>query len=121
MTVRGCYINKKQFVMMRIKLGTSPVGVTYSDVELREKVIGLISAGPEGTGFRSICDSIMESAEKEGRLDTSTGEQYQWMELDRADILRIDRVIAQALNDGVIMVDYDTTHYTTDDTYFIKL
>ena len=107
--------------MMRIKLGTSPVGITYSDVELREKVLGLISAGPEGTGFRTICDSIMESAENEGKLDTSAGEQYQWMELDRADILRIDRVIAQALNDGVIMVDYDTTHYTTDDTYFVKL
>lgn len=107
--------------MMRIKLGTTPVGITYSDVELREKVLGLISAGPEGTGFRTICDTVMENAESEGKLNTPAGQQYQWMELDRADILRIDRIIAQALNDGFIMVDYDTTHYNTADTYFVKL
>lgn len=107
--------------MMKIKMGTTPVSVAYSDVELREKVMAAIAPGNEGTGFRTICDTILNDAEAEGKLNIPTGEQYQWMGLSREDIVRIDRILCQALADGSLIKDFDTAHYNAADTYFIRL
>lgn len=106
---------------MKIKMGTTPVNVAYSDVELREKVLAAIPAGIEGVGFRTICDTILNDAEAEGKLGIPAGEQYQWMALSREDIVRIDRILCQALTDGTLIKDFDTAHYNTADTYFIRL
>ena len=42
------------------------------------------------------------------------------MELDRADILRIDAILNDAIAERRIMIDFNTTHYQAADTYFIK-
>lgn len=105
---------------MKIKLGVTALRVTYTDEELRVKVLGYIDSKNDGVGFRDICDNILTFAEDEGKLAGGDGEQYQWMELDRADVVRIDAVLADAIADRKIMIDYNTTHYDVADTYFIK-
>lgn len=107
--------------MMKIKLGTASLRVTYTDDELKIKVLGYIDAHDDGVGFRDICDNILTFAEDEGKLSQSENEQYQWMELDRSDILRIDRILHDAIAAGKIMIDFNTTHYQAADTYFISI
>lgn len=106
--------------MMKIKLGTASLHVTYTDDELKTKVLGYIDAHDDGVGFRDICDNILTFAEDEGKLSQPGDEQYQWMELDRSDIIRIDAILNDAISDRLIMIDFNTTHYQATDTYFIK-
>ena len=106
--------------MMKIKLGTTQLHVTYTDDELKTKVLDYIDSKDDGVGFRDICDNILTFAEDEGKLSQPEAEQYQWMELDRTDILRIDAILNDAIAERRIMIDFNTTHYQAADTYFIK-
>ncbi len=106
--------------MMKVKLGVTPVRVGYTDDELRIKVLGYIDAQTDGVGFRDICDNVLTFAEDEGRIAPGADEQYQWMKLDRADILRIDRILWDEIRGGRLMIDFDATRYQTADTYFIR-
>lgn len=105
--------------MTRIKLGTTSLHVTYTDDELKTKVIGYLRSCNDGVGFRDICDNILTLAEDDGKLSRDGSEQYQWEELARSDILRIDAILNDAITDRVIMIDFNTTHYQATDTYFI--
>ena len=49
--------------MMKIKLGTTQLHVTYTDDELKTKVLGYIDSKDDGVGFRDICDNILTFAE----------------------------------------------------------
>lgn len=105
---------------MKVKFGTTPLHVTYTDEELKIKVLGYIDAHDDGVGFRDICDNILTFAEDEGKLSQPDNEQYQWVELDRSDVLRIDAILNDAILERRIMIDFNTTHYRAADTYFIK-
>ncbi len=106
--------------MMKVKLGVTSVRVGYTDDELKVKVLGYIDAQTDGVGFRDICDNVLTFAEDEGRIAPGADEQYQWMQLDRADILRIDRILWAEISCGRLMIDFDASHYQAADTYFIR-
>ncbi|MEY8245433.1 hypothetical protein AAK873_07365 [Heminiphilus faecis] len=106
--------------MMKVKLGVTSVQVGYTDDELRIKVLGYIDAQSDGVGFRDICDNVLTFAEDEGRIAPGGNDQYQWMQLDRADILRINRILCDEIRGGRLLIDFDVTHYRAADTYFIR-
>ncbi len=106
---------------MKMKLGTTALHVTYSDVELRERVLGYIDRSNDGIGFRDICTYILTDARNEGKLDDSGNKEYEWESLDRRDVLRIDRILWQAILDHKLMIDFDASNYDAVDTYFVKL
>lgn len=103
-----------------MKVGTSVLHVTYSDVELRERVLDYIERSSRGIGFRDICTYILTDAHSEGKINAPDRDEYEWEALDRRDILRINRILWQALHDQIIMVDFDSSHYDAVDTYFVK-
>ena len=106
--------------MRKIKLGVTSVRVNYTDDELKVKVLGYIDAQSDGVGFRDICDNILTFAEDQGRIDDASGDRYQWMQLDRADVLRVNSILWDEIRAGKLMIDFDTTHYDAADTYFIR-
>lgn len=106
---------------MNMKLGTTALHVTYSDEELRERVLGYIDRSNDGIGFKDICTYILTDARKENKLDVPESSGYEWEALDRKDVLRIDRILWQAILDGKLMIDFDTSNYDAVDTYFVKI
>ncbi len=106
---------------MNMKLGTTALHVTYSDVELRERVLDYVDRSNDGIGFKDICTYILTDARQEGKLDAPQGEVYEWEALDRKDVLRIDRILWQAILDRELMIDFDSTHYSAVDTYFVRM
>lgn len=106
---------------MNMKLGTTALHVTYSDVELRERVLGYIDRSNDGIGFKDICTYILTDAREENKLDAPESNGYEWEALDRKDVLRIDRILWQAILDGKLMIDFDASNYDAVDTYFVKI
>lgn len=104
-----------------MKLGTTALHVTYSDVELRERVLDYVDRSNDGIGFKDICTYILTDAREEGKLDAPQSESYEWESLDRKDVLRIDRILWQAILDQKLMIDFDASYYQAVDTYFVKV
>ena len=101
-------------------LGEKNLRLTYTDDELRTAVATLIESTPDGVGFRDICSGVLSEAMDQGRVAGGTKRQYQWMQLAREDIVRIDRVLWDFILAREILIDFDTTRRPVDDHYFIK-
>jgi len=108
--------------IMHMKIGTVQLHVKYTDEQLASLIDQRIDAAPsgEGTGFKEIVTFILEQANADKMFDTVDGTSFQWMELVRPDIRRVNAIIAIELREGRLMVDFDTDHYATHDVYFIR-
>lgn len=106
--------------MTKMKLGTTALNVTYTDDELREKILGYVDSRTEGVGFRDICTYVLTKAVAEGRIEGPAGEEYEWEQLSHPDVLRTDRTLWQLIWKHVLVIDFDSTHYPAPDTYFMK-
>ena len=78
---------------MKVKLGTTPLRVEYTDDELKDRVLSYIDSNTDGVGFRDICDHLLMIANDEGKIIKDSDTDYEWMELDRADTLRVSRAL----------------------------
>ncbi len=52
---------------MKVKLGTTPLRVEYTDDELKDRVLSYIDSNTDGVGFRDICDHLLMIANDEGK------------------------------------------------------
>ncbi len=107
---------------MHMKIGTVQLHVKYTDEQLASLIDHRIDSAPagEGTGFKEIVTFILEQANADKMFDTVDGTSFQWMELVRPDIRRVNAIIAIEIREGRLMVDFDTDHYATHDVYFIR-
>ncbi len=105
---------------MKVKLGTTPLRVEYTDDELKDRVLSYIDSNTDGVGFRDICDHLLMIANDEGKIIKDSDTDYEWMELDRADTLRVSRALWQQIWSYRLFIDFDTTHYKATDTYFMR-
>ncbi len=105
---------------MHLKIGTTPLRVKYRDEELRFIIDEMIDGVPETIGFKDLCYKIIEKAKDEGQLDAPADASYQWLELDRRDVMRVNRILWEEINAGALVFDFDTTHYDSPDTYFMR-
>ena len=55
--------------MTKMKLGTTALNVTYTDDELREKILGYVDSRTEGVGFRDICTYVLTKARPEKNMN----------------------------------------------------
>ena len=103
-----------------MKLGTTALDLTYSDDELREKILNYVDAQTDGVGFRDICTYILTQAQSDGRIDGPKDEAFQWEELSHMDVMRIDRMLRQLIWKHRLVIDFDSSHYPTQDIYFLR-
>lgn len=106
--------------MTKIKLGTTALDLTYADDELREKILNYVYAHDDGVGFRDICAYILSQAQREGRIDGPKDEVYQWESLSHMDVMRVDRILWQLIWKHRLVIDFDNSHYPTQDIYFLR-
>lgn len=108
---------------MQIRIGTTAIGTTYGDDELRVIVDHIIDSAPEMTsvGFLDICTGVLTEAAKNDRLDNVDGSAaYQWESLTRRDSLRVMAILAAEMKEGELMRDYDQSQHPMADFFFIR-
>lgn len=107
--------------MVKIKLGTTALDLTYTDDEIRDKILGYMASKDDGVGFRDICTFILTQAQAEGRIDgEKSDEMYQWESLSHMDVMRVDRILWQLIWKHQLVIDFDSSHYPVKDIYFLR-
>ncbi len=106
--------------MIKIKLGTTALDMTYTDDELREKILDYVYAQNDGVGFRDICTYILTQAQSEGRIAGLAGEEYQWESLSHMDVMKVDRILWSLIWKHKLVIDFDSSHYPVQDIYFLR-
>ncbi|MCM1504840.1 MAG: hypothetical protein NC127_06570 [Muribaculum sp.] len=106
--------------MTKIKLGTTALNMTYSDDELGEKILNYVKAQDDGVGFRDICAYLLTQAQAEKRIEGPADEEYQWESLSHIDTIRVDRTLWQLIWKHKLVIDFDSSHYPTQDIYFLS-
>ncbi len=106
--------------MTKIKLGTTALNMTYSDDELSEMILSYVRTQDDGVGFRDICAYLLTQAQNDGRVEGQTGEEYQWESLSHIDTIKVDRILWQLIWKHRLVIDFDSSHYPTQDIYFLS-
>ena len=105
------------------KYGITPLAVSYTDVELNNKISNFIDLSDNEVTYKRLCHYILNEAKKEGKLKKEANTEYSEIEMLPSDATKISRILWQKIWDKEIFIDFNKNPYSSNypnDTVFIK-
>lgn len=105
------------------KYGITPLAVSYTDVELKNKISNFIDLSDYEVTYKQLCNYILNEAKKEGKLKKEANTEYSEIEMLPSDATKISRILWQKIWDKEIFIDFNKNPYSSNypnDTVFIK-
>ena len=105
------------------KYGITPLAVSYTDVELKNKISNFIDLSDNEVTYKRLCHYILNEAKKECKLKKEANTEYSEIEMLPSDATKISRILWQKIWDKEIFIDFNKNPYSSNypkDTVFIK-